>query len=146
MEMKIAILSSSLGIPKTHLGASFGAATFFAFRVNASAPCYLYTISKGPNIGVDSLLFGMVKTKWFTLSQKQHIPNIAELSGYTANLKVEQKGWNKVDVKLELYDKDKEEIATILRIDVDCVKAALLHEFETRNVIKIIPGVCDADF
>lgn len=144
MEMKIMVMATSVGIPHTPIGISLGSAVYIGMRHNKKSHTYVYGIPQGPSIGkVESFVYGTAITKWFDLSDKQHITNIADLSGYTGAVSLKQSGIFKADVKFELYNKKGEEIGSLAKINVPCEKVALPHEFESRNIIRAMPEVKD---
>jgi len=95
MDMRIQLISASVGIPKTKLGIDLGSGVYFGFRYTPKSPTILYGLAEEPSLGekVGALGFGYLETDWFSLlSDKTHkVPNISHLTGKNVEFSISKK-------------------------------------------------------
>jgi len=141
MEMRIQLISASVGIPKTKLGIDLGSGVYFGFRHTPKSPTILYGLAEESSLGekVGALGFGYLKTDWFSLlSDKSHkIPVIHQLTGKNVDFNISKKS-SHADFKFELFTNNGDVTNSITKINIPA-SGLLLNTFESRGVLRFIP-------
>ena len=138
MDMRIQLISASVGIPKTKLGIDVGSGVYFGFRFTPKSQTILYGLAEGPSIGekVGALGFGYLKTDWFSLLSDK-TPSINHLAGKEVDFSISKKS-SHADFKFDLFTKNGDITNSIDKINIPA-SGILLNSFESRGVLRFIP-------